>query len=190
MKTTFFTTTIFLIFLILSCGKNDRLETWSLSEIVETDGQGNIINTPLGSNDWIPNVSDEYGIFDLYSDFLCQRTYSNTNEMEECENYTLCSDTSGFNLLIYQNPVPSGSVPILKLNTTKDLKRYTISARVANSDGSSENYTSDLLPVGIKSINQNLPDFQFRDGNDIELFITILTHDSCFIYYRGKIKYL
>lgn len=185
----------FLLLLIVSCKK------YKEKDIVVTDSNGNIISSNE-SNDWQNQNFYSDALYNYIRTQLCiQVTNGLFNDSippdllntENCSEYVECENNNNeINFLFYPNPAPKGGESTLRINSTKKILAVAYGNRNTKSDNISTTYfqvpniTSDsnLIYIPIRD-----EDFPYRGKQDFELYITVMTNDTCYYFTKGKIKW-
>lgn len=183
------------ICILNSCKKEEKI-SWNMDEIVQTDDNGNIISVG-NTDDW----QDQ----DVYSNtFLqelefrsCREHYDYiTNydsidvEAPDCFFSENCSPNEDFSVVVFPNPVPSGESPNIRVTSSKGIIQFSYSYK-RKSDDSTLGFGGNHFPGPTLYHEQSLLGInQFRNGEDLELFVNIHTTDSCMNFTSGKIIFL
>lgn len=184
---------ILLIF-VSSCKKYKR------NDIVETDKYGNILND-YGSNDWQSQAYLSDGDFSSIKFRLCE-SFSNdfgqnpndtTTSNIDCSSNNICNDLDNeFSVRVFPNPAKKNGNCTILISSSKKMVglAYSDRAKGGNDLGVS------LVTFPKNETEKNFMEFQISQsifptsGNkDFELFISILTEDSCYNFTKGKIKW-
>lgn len=182
---------ILAIFILLSIScKKESLSIWNENEIVKTDENGNILSN--GSpNDWTDqSFSSDANFYDMQQS-ACRAFYSHFNgyDTEGCLFSANCTENTNFSVVLYPNPVPNGQTPKVRITSSKKMVLIGMGNKIKGVEGIAS-VASLTLPVPTYETDLEIIDFDFLYGNDIELYLTIMTEDSCITYTKGKVKYL
>lgn len=184
-----------LIVLISSCGK------YKDKEIVQTDSSGNILSTN-DSNDWQNQNYLSDPLYDRMLVTLCQNISNNffqdtsaASIIGDCTiNGEICNDAeNNFSTLLYPNPASKNTGASLLIQSSKKMLAITVgglvkgqnefSARAAFQPKNQNEQHEIVIPIdhSMFTLSYNKKDF--------ELYVSIMTEDSCFNFTKGKIKW-
>lgn len=177
-----------------SCKKDDCLE---IEDIVNTDGDGNILNQG-NSNDWILMDISENDYFEALSN-TPQQVFDSTGALisqtwEQPEGINLeCPLSDNIEFLMYPNPVPFGIDPYLKITADKKFIDFGMMYGEANGEmfGRSWGLSSDIFPNPYMIAYELGGDILWPGpDNNVQVYLYVMTEDSCAYFTQGKIIYV
>ena len=172
----------FLFILSLSCDKNKLTP----EDIVQTNLQGDIVSEG-SSNDWsLMDIKDK----DIFLP-LSTRNYGTNGEpiIQDGINFNCTKDS--VEVIVYPNPVVPGHNPHLWIKSEKVIIDFSMAYGEygKSSAGTVGGVNSNILSQNGYEVFLELGEELNWPEDKVQLYIFILTEDSCAYYTAGKILY-
>jgi hypothetical protein len=171
---------------IISCKKND--DKLSLNEIVQTDENGNVINEG-NNNDW--DLIDFQNIKAFTSLNRGLTVYHESSYGDSIYIKKDCVINYGDLIItMFPNPVPQLQPPTIRIESTIPIMDVAYSYRRIG-----ENFGGTNAGISSTNYSNNRKFVEFylsgvgTERDDLEIYLGILTNDTCVYYSSGKIKF-
>lgn len=173
---------------LLGCSKDDGL---SLTDIVQTDDNGNVIGNS-SSSQWNPLPLDSSSENEILVDNLnsyIQNVYNGNNNLTLQYN---CELPDTLQVIAFPNPINNLDELKVKLVSSKNICLYTFSYEgLTGKYSGAGNATGEFMPNNqstcLKSFNVDVSNQVNFPTDDLKIIFTIVTEDGCLYQAYGNV---